>query len=72
MDEKRTETISPLIAKWHPHASPEEQAAYTEEWHAILLGFYRICEQAEAEGRLPDSPKSGSHAKVESVNPPTA
>lgn len=69
MDKTPTPTISPLIAKWHPNASPEEQAVYTEEWHAILLGFCRICEQVEAENGPLDSPKSKSHVKVESVNP---
>ena len=64
-------TISPLIEKWHPHASREEQIAYTEELRAMLLGFYRVFERADAEGRLSDSPESGSHDIVESVNPST-
>lgn len=63
--------ISPLIEKWHPDATREEQVTYTDELRAMLLGIYRVFERADAEGRFPDSPESGSHDIVESVNPST-
>jgi hypothetical protein len=69
MKKKEILAISPLIEKWHPHATPEEQRQYTQEFRAYLAVLYRIFLRLDAEGHFAaDSRESAPDAMVESDN----
>jgi hypothetical protein len=71
MKPERIPEISPLIEKWHPHATRAEQRQYTQEFRAYLTVLYRIFLQLEGESLLPsDSRESERDAMLESDNLP--
>jgi hypothetical protein len=51
MDE--TPDISPLIRRWLPNASIEEQTIATQQLRRYLAVVYRICQRLEMEGGFP-------------------
>ena len=70
MAKKDIPEISPLIEKWHPHATLDEQRQYTQEFRAYLAVLYRIFLRLDAEGFFAaDSRESDRDAMVESDNP---
>lgn len=69
MKQKEIPAISPLIQKWHPTATLDEQRRYTKELRAYLAVLYRIFLQLERDGLLPtDSRESERDAMLESDN----
>ena len=59
--------ISPLIERWHPKASQSDKMLYTDELRAFLAACFELCDREPDK----DSRDSGTHARVESDNPPT-
>jgi hypothetical protein len=69
MTKQNIPEVSPLIEKWHPQATLEEQRQYTQEFRAYLAVLYRIFLRLDAEGYFAaDSRESAPDAMVESDN----